>query len=474
MGALVGLAVGDAVGTTLEFKRPGTFTPIDEMIGGGPFSLEPGQWTDDTSMAMCLAESILDLDDLDPADQLRRYVSWYRDGYWSANGRCFDIGGTTRGALVCFERTRAVTDDDIDQEAAANGSLMRLAAVPIRWHDDLAEAAERGGESSRTTHPSSRPVDACRVYAAMTAALIQGSSLDEVLDADFWQYGPLDPRVEAVARGSWRWKQPPEIRGTGYVVDALEAALWAVAGATDFRDAVLRAANLGDDADTTAAIAGQLAGARWGFSGIPAEWRARITDAERIAGIAGRLFDLGAGAAPPHPWAYDEFVHGYWVEPGRILAGEYPGHPHSVERARSKVNLLVDHGIRTFVDLTTPHDNMAPYEHLIAEAAARRRLDLQRIQHPIPDMGTLAAPAYDEILASIRAGAANGGVYIHCWGGIGRTGTVVGCLLVDGGLSADDALARLDELRSVTKKRNMPAPQTREQIEIIRQRIRTD
>lgn len=474
IGALVGLAVGDAVGTTLEFKRPGTFTTIDDMIGGGPFGLESGQWTDDTSMAMCLAESILDLDALGPADQLRRYVSWFRDGYWSANGRCFDIGGTTRGALARFERTGAVTDDDVDQESAANGSLMRLAPVPIRWHGDLAEAAERGGESSRTTHPASRPVDACRVYSAMIAALIQGSVIDDVLDDDFWQYGPLDPRVDAVARGTWRSKRPPAIRGTGYVVDALEAALWAVAGATDFRDAVLRAANLGDDADTTAAIAGQLAGARWGFSGIPADWRARITYAERIAGIAGRLFELGSGAAPLHPWAHDEFIHGYWVEPGRVLAGEYPGHPHSVDRARSKVNLLVDHGVRTFVDLTTPHDNMAPYEPLVAEAADRRRLDLQRIHHPIPDMGTLpSAEAYDAVLDSIRAGGERGAVYIHCWGGIGRTGTVVGCLLVDGGLSADDALARLDELRSATKKRNMPAPQTVEQIEIIRQRSRT-
>ena len=150
------------------------------------------------------------------------------------------------------------------RNAAANGSLMRLAPVPIRWHSDTGEAAERAGASSRTTHPATRPVDACRVYAAMTAALIQGRSIDEVLDPGFWQHGPLDPRVDAVARGSWRTKQPPEIRGTGYVVDALEAALWAVAGATDFRDAVLRAANLGHDADTTAAIAGQLAGARWG------------------------------------------------------------------------------------------------------------------------------------------------------------------------------------------------------------------
>ncbi len=474
IGALVGLAVGDAVGTTLEFKPPGSFTPIDDMVGGGPFGLEPGQWTDDTSMAMCLAESILDMGDLDPADQLRRYVAWRRDGYWSSNGDCFDIGGTTAAALSRFERTGAVTDHDVDQESAANGSLMRLAPVPIRWHTDTGAAAERAGESSRTTHPASRPVDACRVHAAMTAALIQGRSIDDVLDPGFWQHGPLDPRIEAVARGSWRAKQPPDIQGRGYVVDALEAALWAVGGANDFRDAILRAANLGHDADTTAAIAGQLAGARWGWSGIPEDWRDRITDGERIAAIAGRLFDQGAGVEPTHPWPHDDFVHGYWVEPGKILAGEYPGTPNSVERARSKVNLLVDHGIRTFVDLTRPEDGMTPYEHLVVDAAERRRLDLRRIHHPIPDMGTLAADDYDEIVTSIRTATERGGVYIHCWGGIGRTGTVVGCLLVDDGFGADAALDRIDALRSVTKKRHMPAPQTGEQIDIIRQRSRSD
>jgi ADP-ribosyl-[dinitrogen reductase] hydrolase len=95
IGALVGLAVGDAVGTTLEFMSPGSFAPIDDMVGGGPFRLAAGQWTDDTSMAMCLAESILDTGLLDPADQLRRYVAWHRHGYWSSTGTCFDIGNTT-------------------------------------------------------------------------------------------------------------------------------------------------------------------------------------------------------------------------------------------------------------------------------------------------------------------------------------------------------------------------------------------
>ncbi|MFV0317039.1 MAG: ADP-ribosylglycohydrolase family protein, partial [Microthrixaceae bacterium] len=412
IGALVGLAVGDAVGTALEFRAPGTFEPVDDMVGGGPFGLTPGQWTDDTSMAMCLAESILDRGDLDPADQLRRYVAWWREGYWSSTGRCFDIGNTTTSALARFEATGAVTDEHLDEESAANGSLMRLAAVPIRWHTDLAEAARRAGESSLTTHGAARPVDACRVYAAMTAALIQGVPIEDVLEADFWHWGPLDPRVQAVARGSWRTKEPPEIRGTGYVVAALEAAIWAVAGATNFRDAVLRAANLGDDADTTAAIAGQLAGARWGNSGIPQHWRQQIAEAERIDAIAGRLHDSRAGAGPMQPWGHDGFIHGYWVEPGEVLAGEYPGHPDAT-RAHSKVNLLIDEGIRTFVDLTTPADGMAPYEALVHSAAQQRDLDLRRIAHPIPDMGTLPVDAYDEIVATVRDAAGRGGVYIH-------------------------------------------------------------
>lgn len=472
IGALVGLAVGDAVGTTLEFNAPGSFEPIDDMVGGGPFGLAVGQWTDDTSMAMCLAESILDVGDLDPADQLRRYLAWWREGYWSSTGSCFDIGGTTSAGLSRFEQTGAVTDPIVDESSAANGSLMRLAPVPIRWHTDVAGAAERSGESSRTTHPARRPVDACRLYGAMIAALIQGRGFDEVIGSDSWDLGPLDTSVEAVARGSWRAKQPPGIRGSGYVVDALEAAIWAVAGADDLRDAVLRAANLGDDADTTAAIAGQLAGARWGHSGIPAVWRSRISAAERISAIAGRLFDEGAGAESPQWWPHDEFIHGYWVEPGSILAGEYPGHPASDGRARERLDLLVDEGIRTFVDLTTPHDDMAPYGHLVEEIADRRRLPLQRVHHPIPDMGTVSSADYDEILATVRAGAARGGTYLHCWGGIGRTGTVVGCLLVEGGLSADEAFTRIEQLRSTTRKRHMAAPQTYEQAEVIRRRQR--
>src|SRR3954449_402253 len=181
VGTLLGLACGDAVGTTLEFRSPGTFEPIDDMVGGGPFGLQAGEWTDDTSMALCLAESILDTGRLDLGDQLRRYLLWKDSGYLSSNGRCFDIGTTTRVQLERFRRTGETIDPHPDEEAAANGSLMRLAAVPIRWHTDPATAADRSGESSRTTHAARRPIDCCRLMGAMISALISGATFDEVI-----------------------------------------------------------------------------------------------------------------------------------------------------------------------------------------------------------------------------------------------------------------------------------------------------
>ena len=476
VGALVGLAVGDAVGTTLEFKRPGTFTPITDMVGGGPFQLEPGQWTDDTSMAMCLAESLLDMGTHDPVDQLRRYVLWRRDGYLSSTGECFDIGTTTSGQLTRFERSGEPIDPHVDQESAANGSLMRLAGVPIRWHGSTADAAEWSGRSSMPTHAARRPVDACRVMGAMIAALISGMDADHVLRPGFWQYGLLADEVAAIASGSWTAKEPPAIRGTGYCVDALEAAMWAVAGAADFREAILRAANLGNDADTTAAIAGQLAGSRWGNGGIPDEWRAKLTFGDRIASLARNLA-LAGGAVPRRAtsglptWEDEPLVHAWWVEPGRVLAGEYPGHPDP-DRALGKLNVLVDHGVRTFIDLTTQADHLAPYDVQLSDISAARALDLRRVSFPVPDFSVVDDAGYDPIVAAIAEGAARGAVYVHCWGGMGRTGTVIGCVLVDGGLHGRAALARLNELRADSSKAYHSAPQTAEQIDVILRRAR--
>lgn len=470
VGALLGLACGDAVGTTLEFRPPGSFETITDMVGGGPFRLKAGEWTDDTSMALCLAESILDTGSLDLEDQLRRYLLWKELGYLSSNGRCFDIGLTIQAQLERFRRTGEAIDPQPDDESAANGSLMRLAAVPIRWHGDPATAAERSGRSSRTTHAARRPVDACRLMGAMVSALIGGTAFEDVIAPAFWQWGDLHPAIADLARGSWKGKTPPAIRGTGYCVDALEAAVWAVDGAGDFRDAVLRAANLGNDADTTAAIAGQLAGARWGASAIPTAWRERLVAGERMISLARGLFLAGGGEADSSVWAHDGFVHAWWVQSGRLLAGEYPGHA-SPARARHKVDLLVDAGIRTFVDLTTPADRLEPYQSLIAEVASARGLDVRHVSFPIPDLGVVDDHLYDDVCESIEEGLRRGAVYVHCWGGVGRTGTVIGCVLADEGLAYDEVMDQLTSLRRSSRKARREAPEMSVQHDLIRRRV---
>jgi len=294
-GSLLGLAAGDALGATLEFRLPGTFDPITDMVGGGPFCLEAGEWTDDTSMALCLAESLIACRGFDPVDQLERYCRWYREGHLSSTGRCFDIGGTVQRALNRFMQTGEPYPGPPDPRSAGNGSLMRLAPIPLFYASDPVVAIHLSGESSRTTHGARAAVDACRYFGGLLVGAVQGASKAELLADRFspvpgyWDEHPLCPEVEAVAAGSFHEKEPPAIEGRGYVVSCLEAALWAFDRSTSFREGCLLAVNLGDDADTTGAVFGQLAGAYYGEEGIPAEWRGRITLRSVIEGLAEGL-----------------------------------------------------------------------------------------------------------------------------------------------------------------------------------------
>jgi ADP-ribosyl-[dinitrogen reductase] hydrolase len=297
-GCLLGLAAGDALGTTLEFKRPGTFKPLTDMVGGGPFHLAPGQWTDDTSMALCLAESLIEKKGFDPVDQLERYVEWWERGHMSSTGRCFDIGNATVGALERFIRTREAYCGSTDPQVAGNGSIMRLAPVPMFFAGKPAEAIRVAAESSRTTHATPTAVDGCCYLAAVIVGALRGAGKEELLSElycpieGYWKVNPLAPEIHEVASGSFRRKEPPEIKGTGYVVRSLEAALWAFHKSGSFREGCLLAANLGDDADTTAAVYGQIAGACYGESGIPKEWIEKLAMKEVIVSLADRLYDM--------------------------------------------------------------------------------------------------------------------------------------------------------------------------------------
>jgi ADP-ribosyl-[dinitrogen reductase] hydrolase len=297
-GCLLGLAIGDAVGTALEFRQPGRFTPITDMIGGGPFGLKPGQWTDDTSMALCLAESLIEKQGFDPADQMQRYVRWWKEGHLSCTGKCFDIGNATCTALSRFLHTGDALSGSTDPYSAGNGSIMRLAPVPMFFAADPECAMELAADSSRTTHGAINAVDACRYFAAIIVGALAGVGKEELLSDHFspvkgyWKDHPLAGEIDQIASGSFRRKEPPEIQGTGYVVRSLEAALWAFYKSGDFREGCLLAANLGDDADTTAAVYGQLAGAFYGESCIPSAWIEKLAMRDQIISFADRLFSL--------------------------------------------------------------------------------------------------------------------------------------------------------------------------------------
>ena len=297
-GSLLGLAAGDALGTTLEFKAPGTFHPIDDMVGGGLLGLNPSEWTDDTSMALCLAASLIERGEFDAADQMRRYVRWWKEGYLSSTGSCFDIGNTVAYALSHFLDTGDPYSGSSDPYSAGNGSLMRLAPVPMYFAGDVAEAIDRSADSSRTTHGAQEAVDACRYFACLLLGALQGVDKETLLSAAYcpveglWERSPLAEKIAAIADGSFKHRDPPDIRGTGYVVDSLEAALWAFHRSRNFREGALLAINLGNDADTTGAIYGQIAGAHYGVEAIPAEWRENLTMTTEIASMADGLYNI--------------------------------------------------------------------------------------------------------------------------------------------------------------------------------------
>jgi len=321
IGSLVGLAVGDALGTTLEFQKPGTFIPIHDMVGGGPFGLLPGQWTDDTSMALCLAESLIECQGFQAKDQMDRYVKWYQTGYLSSTGQCFDIGNATREALDLYIEKGNPFCGRKEKEWAGNGSLMRLAPIPLYFASYPEVVMRYCVKNSKTTHATQECIDACKLLGALIMGAVRKVSKEELLSdfyhpiKGYWDIKILTPKIAAIASGSYKRKNPPEIKGTGYVVDSLEAALWAFYHANSFEEGALMAVNLGDDADTTGAVYGQLAGAFYGVEAIPLAWRETLSHYSTIEDLATKLYDQSASIyweVPeiPERIIYDRYING--------------------------------------------------------------------------------------------------------------------------------------------------------------------
>ena len=271
-GGLLGLAIGDAVGTTVEFKQRGSFPPVTDMVGGGVFYLEPGQWTDDTSQALCIGQSLLEKDRMDLKDQMEKYWKWFNHGYMSSTGDCFDIGTATRKAIYKYVDSKFTQFlcGSGDPNTAGNGALMRLVPVPLFYYNDLDKMIENSKLSCLTTHGAMECLDACGYFASLIYEAMEGKSKEEILNSKI--YTPSTEKVKYIQDGYYKNKSQKKIKSDGYVINSLEAALWSFYNTETFEEAILKVVNLGDDADTVGAICGQLAGVYYGKSSIRQDW----------------------------------------------------------------------------------------------------------------------------------------------------------------------------------------------------------
>lgn len=291
LGTLVGLAAGDAIGTTVEFKPRGTFPPVTDMVGGGPFNLKVGQWTDDTSMALCLADSIIK-NGFDCHDQMIRYCDWWKNGYMSSTGKCFDIGFTTSWALDTFlDRDDEFGSADDSDGASGNGGLMRIAPVIMAYHNHV-DFYEYVLDCTRTTHASPKCLDASILFSKIVARAYQSEDKHSILVGHDLTLC-ITEEINDINCGKYLSMKYEELNGSGYVINSLITALWCFYHTDNFKDAILMAVNVGDDADTVGAICGQIAGAYYGLDGIPPEWVNKLHEKDMLLRMSEELYVIG-------------------------------------------------------------------------------------------------------------------------------------------------------------------------------------
>jgi ADP-ribosylglycohydrolase len=276
-GALLGLAAGDAVAAATQYRRAGRFTPVGDMLGGGPFDLPRGAWSDDTAMALCLAESLLEREQFDARDQVTRYRRWQQEGQPSATGQCVGITAGTARALALASWRRQAFAGAHDPQALDPEVLSRVPPVAMYFFAHPAAAAAHAAEAARTTCQAPRVLAACRSLAQALHAALSGQPKDAILARA--TAGGEPPTAPA----------GPEAPAGATAPAALTAALDAFGRTHNFRDAVLAAANLGGNSDVVAAVSGALAGAHYTAGSIPTLWRNSLMKKQLIENTADRL-----------------------------------------------------------------------------------------------------------------------------------------------------------------------------------------
>lgn len=288
-GMLIGLAIGDTLGMPLEFKQLGSFEPIETLEAGGPFNLPLGYWTDDTSMALCLADSIIAKRGYDSYDIMERYANWQSKGYRSSTGVCFDIGNQVSSAIASYSTNPQVASDEPRTESAGNGCIMRLAPIVIASmaaNNSLESTMRFAAISGRETHYSVLAEEATALFAGLLFNAVKAGGKDQVLQ--FTATDKLNTKLLTTLQNASQ-KTIGELKPTGFVVDTLEVAVWAFMTTDNFKDGALKAVNLGGDSDTIGAVYGQLAGAYYGLAGIPQDWLDQLYDCQEIEQLATQL-----------------------------------------------------------------------------------------------------------------------------------------------------------------------------------------
>jgi ADP-ribosyl-[dinitrogen reductase] hydrolase len=304
-GLLLGLAIGDALGMPVQHRRRGTFSPIGDLLAGGPFDLPRGAWTDETAQVLCLAESLVECGHLDLHDLQARLVLWQREGRLSSTGQCIGISAVTARALVAAHATGAMADI-ANQPARAEREPLVRAGVAVAWtHPDLLAGVRLAQQAVLLTHPSTLAVDCAAAYAVLLAGALRGVQAADLLAPDYVTEAleacgagepTLHPAVRDLLQGAGRSLSEVRLAGvwvkdTG-ALEGLAVALGALDhGRSSFRSGVLWAVNLGGEADTNGAIAGQLLGALHGATALPASWVAAVAEQAAIAVLADGLLN---------------------------------------------------------------------------------------------------------------------------------------------------------------------------------------
>jgi len=298
-GSMLGLSVGDALGAPVEFTKKDSFERVEHYRRGGKFNVAIGEYTDDTAMALCLAQSLIEKNGTDQKDQLSKYLKWFEDGYMSANGRSIGCGKVTLRALYRYmSRDCSECGNSRLTKGAGNGSLMRIAPVALFYAHDIKLAMKMATKSSLTTHGLPICADASMYMTGLIIGAIEGKSKDELLSFDYakmlFSYienYTFHEEVVALAKGDYKNKSRDEIEAKGYVIKTLESALWAFYNTSTFDEGLILVINLGDDADTVGAVYGQLAGAYYGVDAIGKEYRDGLMRRELIEELALKLKD---------------------------------------------------------------------------------------------------------------------------------------------------------------------------------------